>query len=68
MPVSVVDGERNAARDVSMTEVVTQTHLSLLDLQDDREEGVINTQYTSVEYTQILISGQIPGWRQSQRG
>ena len=36
VPVPVIDGDGTAAGDVPVAEIVTQTHLSILDLQDDR--------------------------------
>lgn len=37
MPVPIIDGEGDAPRNVSMTKIITQTNLSVLDLQEERE-------------------------------
>lgn len=36
VPVAIVDGEGNAARDVTVAQIITQTHLSVFDLQEGR--------------------------------
>lgn len=37
VPVAIVNGVRDAAGDVSMTQIITKAHLSIFDLQDDGE-------------------------------
>lgn len=49
MPVPIVDGGGNAAGYVSMAKIITQTNLSILDLQVERE-GTIDS-------VQVLLTG-----------
>lgn len=39
VPVPIIDGEGNAARCVSMTKIITQTNLPILDLHEERNRG-----------------------------
>lgn len=39
VPVPIIDREGNAARDVPVAQVITETHLPVSDLQDGRHTG-----------------------------
>lgn len=43
VPVPIIDGEWNAARDVPMAQIITKTHLSVFDLHEGRHVGQKNT-------------------------
>lgn len=39
VPVPIIDGERNAARDVPVAQIITKAHLSVFDLQEGGHVG-----------------------------